>query len=559
MLLRDMPGTLIRKDGTLVVPYIRYRNYREPEVKIAEVRLWGRRIGVWINGKKYIPSQYGYWFWKENLRRYSRKTLKNVDERSITWMLLQSRTNVQRMRREAGLPTADRYNGYRDHWEGRIHTIPSMPFKPGDLLDAYNELINEIPKSVAKDIRARINPRSGRLSIGPQHTIDILRLIYANVDPGKVFDTYDSWIRESYIKPGWTTQVWVRRNMPFLKQLLEHGDRPNRNYHYGGRFGDYKYKDEKKVQRMLTAVAKKAGYNMYIWNCDTILEREIDNERGELGDSEIADIVAQEMIHNATLVAEGIKRNRVWYGGGSVEKQMAHTVLATLREMSGILHRNRELLDGHIKLNKAARRLIQIWSAQPGRGLTYVRDTLTVYMRIRGEDEAPSDRAVRRIFLANLSPDDIVALHNQVEDIRRDIADKVAAKERRTPFKICEEVSWGIGSREDEHMYVLELLKTPQELEHEGRAMHHCVGGYASYCKNGSSIIYSVSKDGQRLGTLEMGRGDRYSGTHREGEAWKRRQLHGPCNGRIQDKDIKIIDELIGRVLNQKKKEKNDE
>ena len=50
--------------------------------------------------------------------------------------------------------------------------------------------------------------------------------------------------------------------------------------------------------------------------------------------------------------------------------------------------------------------------------------------------------------------------------------------------------------------YVATLIKTPLELHREGEAMHHCVGGYANSVERGVYLVYSITKDGERVSTL---------------------------------------------------------
>lgn len=57
------------------------------------------------------------------------------------------------------------------------------------------------------------------------------------------------------------------------------------------------------------------------------------------------------------------------------------------------------------------------------------------------------------------------------------------------------------------HGYEIVPLTSPQELNEEGAAMHHCVGSYARNVRGGHCYIYSVRKDGNRLATLELGKG----------------------------------------------------
>ncbi len=52
--------------------------------------------------------------------------------------------------------------------------------------------------------------------------------------------------------------------------------------------------------------------------------------------------------------------------------------------------------------------------------------------------------------------------------------------------------------------YIATLIKTPLELHREGEAMHHCVGSYASSVKSGDYLVYSITKDGERVSTLGL-------------------------------------------------------
>lgn len=51
---------------------------------------------------------------------------------------------------------------------------------------------------------------------------------------------------------------------------------------------------------------------------------------------------------------------------------------------------------------------------------------------------------------------------------------------------------------------VLQALLDTQALKEEGRLMRHCVGSYSQACIQQRSLIYAVSRAGERLGTLEM-------------------------------------------------------
>jgi len=50
-------------------------------------------------------------------------------------------------------------------------------------------------------------------------------------------------------------------------------------------------------------------------------------------------------------------------------------------------------------------------------------------------------------------------------------------------------------------------LTTGTELHHEGRAMSHCVAGYAASCATGDSAIFSLRLAGERRVTVEVNPG----------------------------------------------------
>ncbi len=47
-------------------------------------------------------------------------------------------------------------------------------------------------------------------------------------------------------------------------------------------------------------------------------------------------------------------------------------------------------------------------------------------------------------------------------------------------------------------------LRTPEELEQEGRRMNHCVGTYAAKVARGECLIYSIRKGAKSVGTVEV-------------------------------------------------------
>lgn len=55
-----------------------------------------------------------------------------------------------------------------------------------------------------------------------------------------------------------------------------------------------------------------------------------------------------------------------------------------------------------------------------------------------------------------------------------------------------------------EHMLEARELGNGAELFEEGKRMHHCVASYASACAQGSSRIFSITRGGAKLSTLEL-------------------------------------------------------
>jgi hypothetical protein len=82
-------------------------------------------------------------------------------------------------------------------------------------------------------------------------------------------------------------------------------------------------------------------------------------------------------------------------------------------------------------------------------------------------------------------------------------------------------------------------LATPQALADEGRAMAHCVGGYADLCAENTSRIFHVQNESnQRVGTLEL---------RASGGKWKKVQFLGPHNQTISDPAAKSFAQHVAR------------
>lgn len=86
--------------------------------------------------------------------------------------------------------------------------------------------------------------------------------------------------------------------------------------------------------------------------------------------------------------------------------------------------------------------------------------------------------------------------------------------------------------------YTFRMLNTENELTDEGAAMRHCVGGYGSKVRGGHSLIYSISKDGKRIATMELASAG-YDGTKQdrapEHRGWRFEQIKGVRNAPVGD------------------------
>lgn len=100
-------------------------------------------------------------------------------------------------------------------------------------------------------------------------------------------------------------------------------------------------------------------------------------------------------------------------------------------------------------------------------------------------------------------------------------------------------------------------LGTADELTEEGRAMHHCVSSYSGQCKAGTSRIYSVRLNGERVSTLEFklksgeaGAYKAYEHQHpRVEDVWVKSQNLGNCNRAITDPSALAFSAAVGKIL----------
>lgn len=110
-------------------------------------------------------------------------------------------------------------------------------------------------------------------------------------------------------------------------------------------------------------------------------------------------------------------------------------------------------------------------------------------------------------------------------------------------------------------------MRSGLDLYEEGRAMHHCVGGYSIQVIQGSSRIYSIRRDGKSEATLELvaepvqwtdNTGANYQspagGVSRHfapsaARAWKVNQLKGPTNHPVTKRDLNdAVKKLVAKV-----------
>lgn len=74
-------------------------------------------------------------------------------------------------------------------------------------------------------------------------------------------------------------------------------------------------------------------------------------------------------------------------------------------------------------------------------------------------------------------------------------------------------------------------------LQEEGEALHHCVGSYSGYVGTGKVLVFSVRKDGKRIGTLSYTPSPRMR-FNKPVTFWETHQFLGPCNSPISDVEV---------------------
>lgn len=93
--------------------------------------------------------------------------------------------------------------------------------------------------------------------------------------------------------------------------------------------------------------------------------------------------------------------------------------------------------------------------------------------------------------------------------------------------------------------FVATLLDSAALIHREGKEMHHCVGGYASYVADGNYLVYSITKDGERSSTIAFRKWV-------WDEEWQFNQHYGHCNAHVEDKHEKEFKDILLELLNEK-------
>lgn len=117
--------------------------------------------------------------------------------------------------------------------------------------------------------------------------------------------------------------------------------------------------------------------------------------------------------------------------------------------------------------------------------------------------------------------------------------------------------------------YVAKLLDNAFSIADEGNAMGHCVAGYSDSVRQGSYLVYSVTKDGGRSSTIGVNKGNGYSyhnqltgKTHVDTPAWKLQQQYGRYNAHVTDEEehnlAQTIVEQLNKAFAHEKEEENE-
>jgi hypothetical protein len=92
--------------------------------------------------------------------------------------------------------------------------------------------------------------------------------------------------------------------------------------------------------------------------------------------------------------------------------------------------------------------------------------------------------------------------------------------------------------------YVMSYIPTSVKLQEEGRAMRHCVGGYADSVLNGKCQIYSVrTTEGGRVATVEIK--NSFDDLAPAIPRYRVDQIRGKANKKVDDKIVRKINQIV--------------
>jgi len=89
-------------------------------------------------------------------------------------------------------------------------------------------------------------------------------------------------------------------------------------------------------------------------------------------------------------------------------------------------------------------------------------------------------------------------------------------------------------------------LQTGKALRTEGAAMHHCVASYWQNVVNGTSRIYSILENGNRVATLDLS--NRLINYRWGASRYQVRQLVGACNSRPAPEVVKAVGTFVAEI-----------
>lgn len=96
--------------------------------------------------------------------------------------------------------------------------------------------------------------------------------------------------------------------------------------------------------------------------------------------------------------------------------------------------------------------------------------------------------------------------------------------------------------------YSIVCMHTPAQLKAEGSALSHCVGSYASYCRNGKHHILSLRKNGEPHVTIELVQSEKDQISFPSGSRWEIRQAKGYGNVPADENALRAIERFKFKV-----------